>query len=60
MSFHIGGQIMSQSIANQAPKINTTATLSATQGTSNKGEAAITDATKDAGRVHVGGSMIRF
>jgi hypothetical protein len=58
--FQIGGQNMSQSIANQAPKINTAATLSATQGASNKGEVVMADATKDAGRVHVGGSMIRF
>jgi hypothetical protein len=47
---------MSQSIAQQVSKINTTATLSATQTTIAKAEAA----TKDAGRVHVGGSMIRF
>jgi len=54
------GQIMSQSNMVEASKINTTVAVSATQVASLKNETNVAAVTKDAGRVHVGGSMMRF
>lgn len=57
---------MSHTSESSAPKINPTSAEFATVASSAKGEATIAatniahETTKDAGRVHLGGGMMRF